>query len=72
MIIAHLCSEEMWIKNIQDYTKFVLYGICSNCSQKYPVLVDNKITGQRVKNYVIFYFLISLSLASSSSCGLKD
>jgi hypothetical protein len=32
--------EEMWIKNIQDYTKFVLYGICSNCFQKYPVLVD--------------------------------
>jgi hypothetical protein len=32
--------EEMWIKNIQDYTKFVLYGICSSCSQKYPVLVD--------------------------------
>jgi hypothetical protein len=32
--------EEMWIKNIQDYSKFVLYGICSSCSQKYPVLVD--------------------------------
>ena len=32
--------EEMWIQYIQDYTKYVLYGICGNCSQKYPVLID--------------------------------
>jgi hypothetical protein len=32
--------EEMWIQHIQDCTKYVLYGICSSCSQKYPVLID--------------------------------
>jgi hypothetical protein len=32
--------EEMWIQHIQDCTKYVLYGICSNCSQKFPVLID--------------------------------
>lgn len=32
--------EEMWIKNIQDCSKFVLWGVCDNCSQEYPVLVD--------------------------------
>lgn len=32
--------EEMWITNIQDCTKFVLWGVCDNCSQEFPVLVD--------------------------------
>jgi hypothetical protein len=32
--------EEMWIKNIQDYSKYVLWGVCSNCSQAYPILID--------------------------------
>ncbi len=32
--------EKIWIQNINDCTKFVLYGTCSNCYQKYPVLVD--------------------------------
>ena len=32
--------EKMWIENIHDCSKFVLYGICNNCYQKYPVLVD--------------------------------
>lgn len=32
--------EEMWIKNLQDCSKFVLWGTCHNCSQEYPVLVD--------------------------------
>ncbi|HJT49024.1 MAG TPA: hypothetical protein VJ729_12655 [Nitrososphaeraceae archaeon] len=32
--------EEMWIQHIQDCTKYVLYGICNNCSAKHPVLID--------------------------------
>jgi hypothetical protein len=34
--------EEMWIKNIRDHSKIVLYGICQNkvCLNRYPVLVD--------------------------------
>jgi hypothetical protein len=32
--------EEMWIKNIQNCSKFVLYGMCNNCTQERAVLVD--------------------------------
>jgi hypothetical protein len=32
--------EEIWIRNIHESSKLVLYGVCKNCSEKYPVLVD--------------------------------
>jgi hypothetical protein len=32
--------EEMWIKNIHEFSKLVLYGVCKQCLQSYPLLVD--------------------------------
>ena len=32
--------EEAWIVNIQNYSQLTLYGKCSQCSKKYPVIVD--------------------------------
>jgi hypothetical protein len=32
--------EECWIEYINDYSKLVLYGKCTNCFQAYPVLMD--------------------------------
>jgi hypothetical protein len=32
--------EEIWIANIQNYTQLTLYGKCSQCFKKYPVVVD--------------------------------
>jgi hypothetical protein len=32
--------EELWISNIENYSQLTLYGKCSQCSHKYPVLVD--------------------------------
>ena len=40
LVMEKANREEMWIQLIRDCTKYVLYGICSNCSQKYPVLID--------------------------------
>lgn len=53
--------EEMWIKNIQDCSKFVLYGICNKCSQRYPVLVD----------FFLFQKDASLTL-DCNRCNSKD
>jgi hypothetical protein len=32
--------EETWLSNIQNYSQLVLYGKCSQCSKKYPVIID--------------------------------
>ena len=32
--------EETWLKNIQNYSQITLYGKCSQCSCKYPVVID--------------------------------
>lgn len=32
--------EETWIAKIQNYSQLTLYGKCSQCSKKYPVIVD--------------------------------
>jgi hypothetical protein len=32
--------EELWLKNINDCNKLVLIGICKNCKESHPVLVD--------------------------------
>jgi hypothetical protein len=32
--------ERIWIENIHDYSKLVLYGYCEACKQEYPVVVD--------------------------------
>ena len=32
--------EELWLQNINDCSKLVLFGCCENCRQTYPILVD--------------------------------
>lgn len=32
--------EEAWINNIHNYALLTLYGVCSKCSNKYPVIVE--------------------------------
>ncbi|HET7149171.1 MAG TPA: hypothetical protein VFI73_11805 [Candidatus Nitrosopolaris sp.] len=32
--------EKMWLENLHDFSKIVLYGICAKCREEYPLIVD--------------------------------
>ena len=32
--------ENLWIENLQNYSKLTLYSKCNTCHEKYPVLID--------------------------------